>query len=110
MLETDAAARMNAKIRRKSGRLQTTPNTPRGRTDLTSVRPSLVEVGEAKIGHDVHVCAHHWVPLKASMSGPHIFSNFGVAGLGVEPRRPLGQRILSPQRLPDPPPGHSCGA
>ena len=29
-----------------------------------------------------------------------------VAGLGVEPRRPFGQRVLSPQRLPIPPPGH----
>ena len=29
-----------------------------------------------------------------------------VPRAGLEPARPFGQRILSPQRLPIPPPGH----
>jgi hypothetical protein len=32
-----------------------------------------------------------------------------VPGAGLEPARPFGQRILSPQRLPIPPPGHAEG-
>ena len=32
-----------------------------------------------------------------------------VPGAGLEPARPCGQRILSPLRLPVPPPGHRSG-
>ena len=34
----------------------------------------------------------------------------GVPGAGLEPARPFGQRILSPQRLPISPPGPKTNA
>lgn len=42
----------------------------------------------------------------SGLGGRHLISSYEMPRAGLEPARPYGQRILSPQRLPVPPPRH----